>query len=135
MGAPTGLGVTLFAVLFLFAAIGQRRDGRLWGSSRATALIRVHRAPKPQPRGRPIEAIAADVRRLGQEFRYLPAGASFTRFEARRRAYDLSLAEACRALEIPHLLEVLPPGADLDRERHRVELVLDCAGFQPNALP
>ena len=129
MGAPTGTGVALFGVLFLVAAIGPHRVSRL------TARIHLRRTPDLQPRGRPIEAIAADVRRLGQEFRYLPAGASFTRFEARRRAYDLALSEACRALEIPHLLEVLPPGAELDRERDRVELVLDCAGFQPNTLP
>ena len=121
--------MALFTVLFLVAMVGPHRVIRL------AARIRLRRSPDPQPRGRPIESIAADVRRLGQEFRYLPAGASFTRFEARRRAYDLALAEACGALEIPHLLEVLPPGAELDRERGRVELVLDCAGFQPNTLP
>ena len=117
----------LFGALFLVAAIGPHRVGRL------TARIHLRRTPEPQPLGRPIKAIAADVRRLGQEFRYLPAGASFTRFEARRRAYDLALAEACGALDIPHLLEVLPPGSELDRERDRVELVLDCAGFQPSS--
>jgi hypothetical protein len=127
VGAPTGTGVALFGVLFLLAAVGPHRVGRL------TARLHLRRSPEPQPVGRPIEAIAADVRRLGQEFRYLPAGASFTRFEARRRAYDRALAEACEALEIPHLLEVLPPGAHLDRERDRVELVLDCAGFQPSS--
>jgi hypothetical protein len=135
VGAPTNVGLALFAVLFLLAAAGHHRVGRLWGRSAVIGRIRLRRPPPPQPPGRPIEAIAADVRRLGQEFRYLPAGASFTRFEARRRAYDLALAEACRALDIAHLLEVLPPGADLDRERDRVELVLDYAGFQPNTLP
>jgi len=127
VGAPTGTGLALFGALFLVAAVGPHRVARL------TARIHRRRTPAPQPSGRPIEAIAADVRRLGQEFRYLPAGASFTRFEARRRAYDLALSEACRALEIAHLLEVLPPGAELDRERDRVELVLDCAGFQPSS--
>jgi hypothetical protein len=130
--------VTLFAVLFLFAAVGQHRLARLWQSSPAEG--RPHRGHlahpgAPQPAGRPIEQIAADVHRLGLRFRSLPPGASFTKFEARRRAYDLALSEACRALEITHLLEVLPPGAELDRERDRVELVLDYAGFQLNTLP
>jgi hypothetical protein len=127
VGAPTGTGVALSTVLLVLALVGPQRVTRL------TRRIHLRRAPDPQPCGRPIEAIAADVRRLGQEFRYLPAGASFTRVEARRRAYDLALAEACGALEIAHLLEVLPPGAELDRERSRVELVLDCAGFQPSS--
>ena len=40
------------------------------------------------------------------------------------------LAEGCRALEIEHLLDVLPPGPELDAERARVEVRLWLAGFR-----
>ena len=44
-------------------------------------------------------------------------------------AYDRVLVEACAALVVEHLLEVLPPGPELDVERQRVELVLAAAGL------
>jgi hypothetical protein len=71
---------------------------------------------------------------LGLRFRYVPAGASYARIEARRRAYDEVLGEACRALRLEHLLAVLPPGPELDVERLRVEAVLDRAGFRLDAV-
>jgi hypothetical protein len=82
------------------------------------------------PDSRPIEAIAQDVRRLGRRFREPPRGVSFVKFEGTRRAYDEVLAEGCRVLGIEHLLGVLPPGAELDAERRRVELRMYLAGFR-----
>ena len=40
------------------------------------------------------------------------------------------LAEACTALGLTHLLLVLPPGAELDAERARVEWALEVAGLE-----
>jgi hypothetical protein len=40
------------------------------------------------------------------------------------------LVEACTALGVAHLLEVLPPGEELDRERSRVEGVLWLSGLR-----
>jgi hypothetical protein len=78
---------------------------------------------------RPIEAIAQDARRLGRRFREPPRGVSFAKFEGTRRAYDKVLAEGCLALSIEHLLDVLPPGMELDAERRRVEWRLYSAGL------
>jgi len=75
----------------------------------------------PQPDGRPIEAIVADLHRLGRRFHTLDPRTSFAKVEAVRSAYDRALAECCTALGITHLLAVLPAGPELDVERERVE--------------
>ena len=75
----------------------------------------------PEPDGRPIEAIAADLHRLGRRFHTLDPHTSFAKVEAVRGAYDRTLAECCTALGITHLLAVLPAGPELDVERERVE--------------
>ena len=75
----------------------------------------------PQPDGRPIEAIVADLHRLGRRFHTLDPHTSFAKVEAVRGAYDRTLAECCTALGITHLLAVLPAGPELDVERERVE--------------
>ena len=79
----------------------------------------------PQPQGRPIEAIAADLHRLGIRFHGLDPHASFAKTEAVRGAYDRALGECCAALGLTHLLGVLPAGPELDAERERVEDQLD----------
>lgn len=103
----------------------------LWHAvGRLLRRVRARFAPHVEvPQGRPIEAIAQDVRRLGRRFREPRDGVSFVKFEGTRRAYDQVLAECCLALDIDHLLGVLPPGDELDAERRRVELRLDSAGF------
>ncbi len=75
----------------------------------------------PEPDGRPIEAIVADLHRLGRRFHSLDPRTSFAKVEAVRSAYDRALAECCTALGITHLLAVLPAGPELDAERERVE--------------
>jgi len=82
---------------------------------------------------RPIELIAADVRRLRRRYRTLPQGVSFAKVEGVRRAYDGVLLEACGALEIVTLLGVLPNGTELDRERERVEYLLEGTGLNSDA--
>jgi hypothetical protein len=118
-------GVTVATVL------GPQRVGRLARFLAAGVLRRVERLRPvpPRPVGRPIELIASDVRRLSSSFRRVPPDASFARFEGRRRAYDDVLVEACRAVEVEHLLGVLPPSPELDRERQRVERVLQHIGL------
>jgi hypothetical protein len=77
-----------------------------------------------EPEVRPIEVLAAEMHRLGCRFHTLPAHASFAKQTAIRTAYDHVLAECCTALGREHLLDVLPPGQELDDERRRVELML-----------
>lgn len=122
--------LVLFAGVILAAFLGPQRVGRL-ARFLAGAVRRVEwlRPVPPRPVGRPIELIASDARRLSSSFRRVPPDASFARFEGRRRAYDDVLVEACRAVEVEHLLRVLPPGPDLDRERQRVEMVLQRVGL------
>jgi hypothetical protein len=87
-------------------------------------------ARPPEPDGRPIEAIVADLRRLGRRFHNLEPHTSFAKVEAVRCAYDRTLAECCTALGITHLLAVLPVGAELDFERERVEQQLAGCGVR-----
>jgi hypothetical protein len=88
------------------------------------------RSRRPRATSRPIEVIARDVRRLHRRFRNPPRGIAFAKYEGLRRAYDKVLAEGCVALGLTHLLEVLPPGEELDAERDRVEGLLLEAGLQ-----
>jgi len=83
----------------------------------------------PQPVHRPLEEIAEDVRRRGARFHALSPHASYVKVSALRSAYDLVLAECCTSLGQTHLLTVLQPGPELDRERRRVELVLHSFGL------
>jgi hypothetical protein len=88
------------------------------------------RRPGPVPRGRPIEAIAADLRRLGRRFHTLDRRTPFVKVEAVRCAYDHKLAECCAALGLTHLIDVLPDGPELDVERERVEERLADSGVR-----
>jgi hypothetical protein len=91
---------------------------------------RVRTRGRERPAHRPIEAIAADLRRLGGRFQALPEHASFAKVEAVRGAYDRTLGECCAALGITHLLGVLPAGPELDAERTRVEEQLADSGLR-----
>jgi hypothetical protein len=138
MDPQVDTGLVSLLLMFALGLLGPRLTRCLWrGLVSGARRVLPRRPPAPAPRvvGRPIEEIARDVRRLGNRYRYLPGSTTFTRFEGARRAYDLVLAEACRALEVEHLLAVLPPGADLDRERGRVERVLELAGVRLDTVP
>lgn len=81
------------------------------------------------PRGRPIEQIAHDVRRLGRQLRHPDDGRSAARITTLLRSYDAALVECCAALGYVQLLSVIPPGPEQDAERHRVERLLCRAGM------
>src|SRR3712207_4665908 len=83
-----------------------------------------------QPEGRPIEAIAADLRRLGARYLALHPRAPFAKVEAVSGAYLKVLGECCTALGRTHLLGVLAPGRELDAERERVEELVSDAGVR-----
>ena len=78
---------------------------------------------------RPIEQIARDVRHRGERFHALSPHASYVKVSALGAAYDHVLGECCESLGQAHLLSVLRPGPELDRERRRVELVLHSFGL------
>jgi len=81
------------------------------------------------PAGRPLEQVAADLRRLGRQVAAVPAGAPMARRRGLQAAYDDVLTEAARLLEVPHALGELPPGRARDVERLRVQAALAGAGL------
>jgi hypothetical protein len=70
---------------------------------------------------RPIERIAADLRRVRRTLASFEPGTSAVKKIAARQAYDALLVQACAALEVEHRLHVLPEGMDRGIERLRLE--------------
>jgi hypothetical protein len=80
---------------------------------------------------RPLETVAADLRRLSRELALVPAGTPMVRWRALWAAYDSVLVEAADQLEVPHELRDLPVqiGMERDLERLRVLAALEGAGL------
>ena len=97
----------------------------VFGSARLPLPHRV----EPVPAGRPLEQVAADLRRLGRQLASVPAGAPMARRRGLQAAYDDVLTEAARLLEVPHALDTVPPGRPRDVERLRLQAALADAGL------
>src|SRR5690348_12999008 len=99
----------------------------------AVAVARRCRLLPPRPvvtHNPPVERIAATLRRLSWEMGHVPPGTSTVKRNAVRMAYDDGLIAACRALEIPQVLDTLDDGLDHELERLRVEAALEHAGLR-----
>jgi len=118
--------VVLSALAYGFGLLLGRRGEPV----RERIAARLGRRPAPMPEGRPIEVIAADLRRLGVRFHGLDPHASFAKVAAVQGAYDRTLSECCAALGLTHLLGVLTGGPELDAERRRVEEQLAGCGVR-----
>ena len=94
------------------------------------AWPRSHHRQQLEPKGRPIEVIVVNLRRLCARYYGLDPRTPFVKVEAVRGAYDKVLGECCAALGRAHLLEVLQAGHELDAERERVEELLAHAGVR-----
>ena len=81
------------------------------------------------PARRPLEAVAADLRRLDRQFALVAPGAPLVRWRALWAAYDRVLAEAAALLEVPHTLDTAPVGISRDIERLRVVSALEARGL------
>jgi len=81
------------------------------------------------PTHRPIQVVAADLRRLSRQLALVPAGAPLVRWRALWFAYDAVLTEAAEVLEVPHDLPGTPVGIARDIERLRVLAALEGAGL------
>lgn len=89
-----------------------------------------HRARRrPSSDRRPVQAVAADIRRLGRQLDLIPAGVPMVRRRALQAAYDDVLAEAADMLGVPHSLGAEPPGRGRDVERLRLVAALRAAGL------
>lgn len=87
----------------------------------------------PEPRRRPLQVVAADVRRLARQLALVPAGAPMARRRALAAAFDDVLVEAALLLDVPHELSSLPPGSARDLERLRLRAALQAAGLAVEA--
>jgi hypothetical protein len=90
-------------------------------------------ARNPVPGRRPLQVVAADVRRLARSLALVPAGAPMARRRALAAAYDDVLVEAATLLEIPHELRATPDGPARDVERLRLLAALEGAGLAVQA--
>jgi hypothetical protein len=85
--------------------------------------------PHVDPAHRPIQVVAADLRRLSRQLALVPAGAPLVRWKALWFAYDAVLTEAAELLEVPHDLAGATVGIARDIERLRVLAALEGAGL------
>ena len=119
--------IGLLAVVACTVMCGVVVGGALYAGSLGRFVQR-HRRRPPQPVGRPLERVVADVHRIRAEVLSPAPGASKVRRDAALAAYDDVLAEACRALDLPDHLTCLPHGTDRDAERLHTEWLLEQAG-------
>ncbi|TFV63388.1 hypothetical protein E4P41_04915 [Geodermatophilus sp. DF01-2] len=101
----------------------------VFGSARLPTAVRRLRPAPPAPAGRPLELVAADLRRLGSQLARVPAGAPMARRRGLQAAYDDVLVEAARLLQVPNTLTSAPPGRARDVERLRLQAGLAHAGL------
>jgi hypothetical protein len=78
---------------------------------------------------RPVQDVAADVRRLTRQLALVPSGAPLVRWRALWAAYDAVLAEAAEQLDVAHELGSTCVGTPRDIERVRVLAALESAGL------
>jgi hypothetical protein len=121
------IGGSLAVVAALIAWTGPvlRWIAKRWARRRA--------ARHPEPLRRPLEFVAADVRRLGRQIALVPAGAPMARRRALAAAYDDVLIEAALLLDVPHDLPASPAGPTRDAERLRLLAALEGAGLAVRA--
>jgi hypothetical protein len=122
------LGSIIGGVVAAVAALGW--SARLvFGSARLPALRRRRTDPEPPPQRRPIELVAADLRRLARQLERVPAGAPMARRRGLQAAYDDVLVEAALQLAVPQTLTGPPDGRSRDAERLRLQAALSAAGL------
>jgi hypothetical protein len=85
----------------------------------------------PEPLRRPLQVVAADVRRLGRQIALVPAGAPTPR--ALVVAYEDVLIEAALLLDVANELRTAPVGPVRDAARLRLLAALEEAGLAVDA--
>jgi hypothetical protein len=85
-------------------------------------------SPPPALPHRPLELVAADLRRLAHELAVVPSGTPVARRRGLLAAFDDVLVEAADLLQVPHQLTTVP-AADREVERLRLLAALEDAGL------
>jgi hypothetical protein len=97
------------------------------------AMVRAEPQPRPtrlpESGRRPLERVAADVRRLSRATDLVPSGTPMARRRGVFAAYDDVLTEAAAMVGVPHALGTTPEGRARDVERLRVLAALERAGL------
>ena len=94
---------------------------------------RYQAAAHPESGRRPLQVVAADVRRLGRQISLVPAGAPMARRRALAAAYDDVLIEAALLLDVPNDLGTAPVGPVRDAARLQLLAELVEAGLAVDA--
>jgi hypothetical protein len=123
-------GSFLLLGLLFRAFTGELRTER-WTRRRRRAAVPDDAAAADasgNPRHRPLERVAADLRRLARELAVVPSGTPVARRRGLLAAYDDVLIEAAEILQVPHQLTTAPADA---REVERLRLLssLEAAGL------
>ncbi|WP_409329053.1 hypothetical protein [Trujillonella humicola] len=105
--------------------------GLLTGLFCGTVRLRTRRRRAEDPVHRPLQQVAADLRRLAHQLALVPAGAPVARRRGLQAAYDDVLVEAAALLEVPHAMTLTPAGPARDTERARLQAGLASAGLDP----
>ena len=126
--------VLTFGLLPALVLVLRLLERRMFGSSTSGRPARRRsRRPGPLPapaaERRPLQVVAADLRRLSRQLAVVPAGAPLVRWQALWAAYDGVLMEAAEQLEVAHELATAPVGTPRDIERVRVLAALEGAGL------
>src|SRR5918993_731540 len=122
------LGLIVGGVVAAVAALGWLAR-LVFGSARVPTLGRQRPRSSAPPLNRPIEVVAADLRRLARQLDRVPAGAPMARRRGLQAAYDDVLVEAALALAVPHTLTDRPDGRARDVERLRLRAAVTDAGL------
>ena len=125
------LALLTAAMAASFALLGllmRAFSGQLASDLRARRRARERDVPLA-PVHRPVEAVAADLRRLSRQLDVVPAGSPQVRRRGFQAAYDDVLVEAAGQFGVATTLRGLPPGFARDVERLRVETALADAGL------
>lgn len=133
MLAVTVVAVLLAPTMIVAAVLASLSAGR-W----LTRRRRLRQAAARGPSVRPLERIAADVRRLHAAVETdrlaCDPAVPVVRRRGTRLAYEDCLDEACRALGVEHRLRELS-GRPREVELLRVEAALTGAGLAPHGRP
>ncbi|MGY1739166.1 MULTISPECIES: hypothetical protein [unclassified Blastococcus] len=123
----------LFQIALLTAALVGAFGllGLLTGLFCGSVRLRTRRRPPEVPVHRPLQQVAADLRRLARQLSLVPAGAPMARRRGLQAAYDDVLVEAAALLEVRHTMTLTPVGPARDAERGRLQAALADAGLDP----
>lgn len=121
------LGCTAFAAILIGGVLHSREVAS--GARRVGRLLHLVPPAAPTPVGPPLERIVRDLRRLEPEARRPREGTTHAKHRGVVAAYDDLLLEACRAVEVPTSLSLLPDGLEREAERIRVEYELERSGL------